>query len=57
MSDLFNDLKTALEQAIAIETGEIPLVEVKGMPGKTYRVKDVAAIDEKQWQEGGSEDE
>ena len=57
MSDLFNDLKTALEQAIAIEKGEIPLVEVKGMPRKTYRVKDVAAIDEKQGQERGSEDE
>lgn len=57
MSDLFNDLKTALEQAIAIEKGEIPLVEVKGMPGKTYRVKDVAAIDEKQGQERGIEDE
>ena len=57
MSDLFNDLKAALEEAIAIEKGEIPLVEVKGMPGKTYRVMDVTAIDEKLDQERGREDE
>ncbi len=57
MSDLFNDLKTALEQAIAIEKGEIPLVEVKGMPGKTYRIKDVLDIDENQNRERGTEDE
>ena len=57
MSDLFNDLKAALEEAIAIEKGEIPLIEVKGMLGKTYRVKDVTDTDENQNQERGCEDE
>ena len=46
MSDLFRDLKKGLEEAIAIEKGAIPIVEVKGMPSKTYRVKDVADSDD-----------
>ncbi len=56
MSDLFNDLKASLEQAIAQEKGEIPSVEVKGMPGKTYRAKDATVIGEKQNEEKGSEE-
>lgn len=37
MSTIFADTMTGLLQAIAIEKGEIPVTEIKGMPAKTYR--------------------
>lgn len=37
MSDFFDDTMEGLLEAIAIEKGEIDLVEVPNMPGVTYR--------------------
>jgi len=37
MSNFFTGTMTGLLQAVAIEKGEISVVEIKGMPSKTYR--------------------
>ena len=37
MGDFFTDTMTGLLQAVAIEKGEIPVIEIEGMPAKTYR--------------------
>ena len=36
MSEMFLDILTELLEAVAIERGEIQLVERKGTPAKTY---------------------
>ena len=37
----YEDMEKALLEAIEIENENIPIIEVKGMPAPTYRIKDV----------------
>lgn len=38
----YDDMKKALSEAIEIEKGKIPMIEVENMPAETYKPKDIS---------------
>ena len=46
MSKFFNDTMQGLLEAIAIKNGDISVVEVEGMPAKTYRASSLASTND-----------
>lgn len=44
MSSFFEDTMTGLLQAVSVERGNIPVVEISGMPAPTFRTCEVFSL-------------